>query len=142
MQSDNESLAKTDCEEFNNSEERCSSKGPLSTNIASPNIAEFEAFLEQEVATQRPLPNGRTTIPGKQKKISRTNEYWEGVLAREKQRLQNLSHERLTSVDAMMLGSSSDEDCGITPLRQAAIKRRANEKLASTKDPDEESSGL
>ncbi len=81
MQLDNESLAKTDCEEFNNSGERCSIKGPLSTNIASPNITEFEAFLEQEVATQRPLPNSTTTIPGKQKKyrqmMNSGREFWQ-----------------------------------------------------------------
>ena len=82
LQSDNESLAKTDCEEFNISGERCSIQGPLSTDVASPNIAEFEAFLEQEEASQRPLPNGTTTIPVKKKKFRQLmntgREFWQG----------------------------------------------------------------
>ena len=97
VQSDNESLAKTDCEELNGSGERWSiearidrspvkhaSLGPSSTNIASPNITEFEAFLENDVAKQRPLPTGATSVQVKQKKLSKNDEFWEGVLASEK----------------------------------------------------------
>ena len=153
VQSDNESLAKIDCEELNGSGERWSiearinrspephsSQGPLSTNTASPNITEFEAFLEQDVATQRPLPNGATSVQGKQKKLSKNDEFWEGVLASEKQRLQQLSEAALTSVDAMMLGSGSDEDNGDTPLRQA-VHRRAKAILRSINEPHGGSSG-
>ena len=140
VQSDNESLAKTDCEELNGSGERWSiearidrspvkhaSLGPSSTNIASPNITEFEAFLEKDVQV-------------KQKKLSKNDEFWEGVLASEKMRLQKINESTLTSVDAMMLGSGSDEENGDTPLRQAA-HRRAKAILRSINEPHGGSSG-
>ena len=146
-QSDNESEAKTDREEFNGNGERWSfearidrspvahsSQAPSKATAASPNIIEFEAFLEQDVAPQQPPPNVETLVQGKGKKLSKNDAYWEGVLASEKLRLKGVSETTLTSVDAMMVGSSSDEEAGETPLRRAA-KRRAKAILRSINEP-------
>jgi hypothetical protein len=147
MQSDNESEAKTDRDEFNGNGERWSfearidrspvarsSEAPLNTTTASPNITKFEAFLEQDLAPQQQPPNVETSDQGRRKKLSKNDEFWEGVLASEKLRLQKVSDITLTSVDAMMVGSSSDDETGDTPLRRAA-KRRAKEILRSINDP-------
>ncbi len=147
IQSDNESEAKTDRDEFNGNGERWifearidrspvahSSQAPLNTTTASPNITEFEAFLEQDLAPRQPPPNVETSDQGKRKKLSKNYEFWEGVLASEKLRLLKVSDTSLTSVKAIMVGSSSDEDNGDTPLRRAA-KRRAKEILRSINEP-------
>jgi hypothetical protein len=154
MQSDNESEAKTDRDEFNGNGERWSfearidrspvahsSQAPSTTTAASPNIMEFEAFLEQDVAPQQPPPNVETLVQGKRKKLSKNDEFWEGVLASEKLRLQRVSETTLTSVDAMMVGSSSDEETGDTPLRRAA-NRRAKAILRSINEPHGSSPGI
>ena len=56
------------------------------------------------------------------------------VQASEKLRLQKLNDTTLTLVDAMLLGSSSDEETGDTPLRRAA-NRRAKAILRSINEP-------
>ena len=144
VQSDNDSEAKTDQDEMNGNGERWhfearrdrspvahSSDDIFNTTAASPNVAEFEAFLERDKAAEREpvimcVPTG--------KNLSKTDAYWEGVLQSEKQRMQQTSDEVLTSVDAMMVGSSSDDDNGDTPLRRAANKR-AKALLRSINDP-------
>jgi hypothetical protein len=100
---------------------------------ASPNITEFEAFLEQDLAPREPPPNVEPADQRKRKKLSKTDEFWEGVLASEKLRLQKVSDSDLTPVEAMMVGSSSEEETGDTPLRRAA-KRRAKAILRSIND--------
>jgi hypothetical protein len=118
-----------------------SSKAPSTTTAASPNITDFEAFLEQDVAPQQPPPNVDSLVQGKRKKLSKNDEFWEGVLASEKLRLQSVSETNLTSVDAMMVGSSSDEESGDTPLRRAA-NRRAKAILRSFYEPHRSSPGI
>ena len=120
VQSDNDSEAKTDLDELNGNGERWnfearidrspvahSSEDTFNTTAASPNVAEFEAFLEKEKATQREPLIVETSYQRRQQNLSKTDAYWEGVLQSEKQRLQQTSDEALTSVDAMMVGSSS-----------------------------------
>ncbi len=96
--------------------------------------------MEQDVAPQQPPPNVETSVQGKRKKLSKNDEFWEGVLASEKLRLQKVSETTLTSVDAMMIGSGSDEETGDTPLRRAA-HRRAKAILRSITSPPGGSSG-
>ena len=154
IQSDNDSGAKTGRDEFDGNAERRSfkarfyrspgvhsSQDPFTTTAASPDISEFERYLE----------NGEfcITLPsGRRKKLSKNDEFWEGHLASEKLRLQQLSD--LTPLDAMMVGSTSDEENTGTPLKSAAktrikdnsTRRRAKAKLTSTNEPDGASSGL
>ena len=111
-----------------------SSQAPLKTTTASPNITEFEAFLEQDLAPRQPPPNVEPSHQRKRKELSKNDAFWEGVLASEKLRLQKVSDTNLTSVEAMMVGSSGDEETGDTPLRRAA-KRRAKAILRSINEP-------
>jgi hypothetical protein len=147
VQSDNDSEAKTDLDELNGNGERWnfearidrspvahSSEDTFNTTAASPNVTEFEAFLEKDKAPQREPLIVETAYQRRQKQLSKTDAYWEGVLQSEKQRLQQISDEALTSVDAMMVGSSSDDDNADTPLRRAANKR-AKEILRTINDP-------
>jgi hypothetical protein len=148
--SDNYSEAKTDRDEFNGNGERLSVEERMdrfpvahssqTLSNASPNIMEFEAFLEQKVAPHQPPHHEETSNQGKRKKVSKTDEYWEGVLASEKLRLSKASDTTLTPVEAMMVGLSSDEDNdnGETPLRRAA-NRRAKEILRSINEPHKRS---
>jgi hypothetical protein len=94
IQSDNESEAKTDRDELNGNGERWSfearqmdrsvvahsNEAPLTTTIASPNITEFEAFLEHDLESRQPLPIHQTSDLAKRKKNQRTmndgKEYW------------------------------------------------------------------
>ncbi len=66
--------------------------------------------------------------------MSKNDEFWEGVLASEKLRLQKVNDTTLTSLEALMVGSSSDEEAGDTPLRRAA-NRRAKAILRSINEP-------
>jgi hypothetical protein len=153
IQSDNDSGAKTDRDKLDGNGERWSfearsdrspvahsSQDPLNTTTASPNMLEFETYLENGFAPRQPLESVEILATGTGKKKSKNDEFWEGVLASEKARLQQLSGTTLTSVDAMMVGSSSDEDNTDTPLKRAT-KRRAEEKSSSTIPPDGASSG-
>jgi hypothetical protein len=97
-------------------------------------MTEFEAFLEKDKAPERELLIVETSYQRRQQKLSKTDAYWEGVLQSEKQRLQQINDEALTSVDAMMVGSSSDDDNGDTTLRRAANKR-AKEILRTINEP-------
>ena len=85
MQSDNESEAKTDRDELNGNGERWSieartdrspvahsSQSPSTTTAASPNITEFEAFLEQDLTPRQPPPNVETSDQGKREKCPKT----------------------------------------------------------------------
>jgi hypothetical protein len=128
-----------------------SSQDPSRIATASPNILEFETFLENGLAQRQPLQSVDTLATGTRKRKSKNDEYWEGVLAREKVRLQQSCDNTLTSVDAMMVGPSSDEDNTDTPLKRAT-KRRADEKSRSSipqpkdkhpiNEPDGAASGL
>jgi hypothetical protein len=153
IHSDNESGSKTDRDEFDGNGERWSfearsdrspvahsSQDPMKKTTASPNILEFETYLEYGFAPRQPLENVATLATGTGKKKSKNDEFWEGVLASEKLRLQKLSDTTLRSVDAMMVGSSSDEDNSDTPLKRAT-KRRAKEKSSSINPPDGASLG-
>jgi hypothetical protein len=80
---------------------------------------------------------------GRRKTLSKNDEFWERHLASEKLRLQQLSD--LTPLDAMMVGASSDEDNGGTPLKSTTKTfEESNQKanLTSTTEPDGASSGL
>jgi hypothetical protein len=144
IQSDNDSGGKTDqdvCDgngarwTFEARSERSpvahSSQAPSKMATASPNIMEFENFLENGLAQQQPLESVDALATGTRKKRSKNDEYWEGVLAREKLRLQQSCDNSLTSVSAMMVGPSSDEDNTNTPLKRVT-KRRAAEKSRSS----------
>ena len=164
IHSDNDSGAKTDrdvCDgngarwTFEARSERSpvahSSQDPSKIATASPNILEFETFLENSLAPQQPLESVDALATGTRNKKSKNDEYWEGVLAREKLRLQQSCDNTLTSVSAMMVGPSSDEDNTDTPLKRAT-KRRAAETSRSSlpqpkdkhliNEPDGASSGL
>ena len=67
-----------------------SNEAPLTTTVASPNITEFEAYLEQRVAPEQPKPIVQTSMKGNRKRKSKNDEFWEGVLESEKLRVQKL----------------------------------------------------
>ncbi len=117
-----------------------SNEAPLTTTVASPNITEFEAYLEQRVAPEQPKPIVQTSMKGKRKRKSKTDEFWEGVLESEKLRLQKVSESCLTSVEAMMVGVSSDDDNGDTTIKTATYIQ-AKEKASPIHKPNEASSG-
>jgi hypothetical protein len=109
VQSDNDSEGKTDLDELNGNGERWNfeariARSPvahngedtLNTTAASPNVTEFEAFLEKETAQEREPLIVETSYQHRQQKLSKTDAYWEGVLQSEKQRLQKINDEALT----------------------------------------------
>jgi hypothetical protein len=147
VQSENDSEAQTDRDELNGNGERWNfearidrspvahfSEETINTTAASPNVTEFEAFLDKHKEPHREPPIVEPSYQRRQPKVSKNDAYWEGVLQSKKLRLQQVNEEALTSVDAMMVGSSSDDDNGDTPLRRAANKR-AKELLRSINDP-------
>ncbi len=150
---DNASEAKTDRDNLNVNGERWrfearmdrsvvahSTEAPLTTTVASPNIMEFEAYLEHALAPGQPQPIVQTTIKGKRKWKSKNDESWEGVLESEKLRLQNVSESGLTPVEAMMVGVSSDDDNGDTTIKRATYSQ-AKEKSSPIHEANEASSG-
>ena len=157
VESDNDSEAKTDRDELKGNGERWnfearidrspvahSSEEPFTTTAASPNLPEFEAFLDKAAAPQRepPIEELRRAARERAKEllVSKNDAYWEGVLQSEKEKLQKIQEQGLTSVDAMMVGCSSDEDNGDTPVRRAANKR-AKEILRAINNPVEGCTG-
>jgi hypothetical protein len=153
IQSDNDSGAKADRDELdgngarwryearsNRSPVAHSSQDPLKIATASPNILEFETLLENGLAPRQPLQSVETLATGTRKKKSKNDEFWEGVLASEKLRLLQACDTTLTPVDAMMVGSNSDEDNTDTPSRRAS-RRRVKAKLKCTNEPDGGASG-
>ena len=154
--SDNESGAKMDQDESNGNGSRLrleargerspvvhSSQDPSTIATASPDILEFENFLENSLAPRQLLQSVDEQAPGTRKKQSKTDEYWEGVLAREKLRLHQSCNETLTSVDAIMVGPSIDEDNTATLLKRTT-KRRAAPKSKykpPLNEPDGDASG-
>jgi hypothetical protein len=151
--SDNDSEAKTDQDDVNVNGERWrfearmdrsvvsqSNEAPLTTTVASPNIMEFEAYLEHALAPRQSLPIVQTLIAAKRKRKSKTDEFWEGVLEREKLRLLNVSESSLTPVEAMMVGGSSNDDNGDTTIERTTYSQ-AKEKSSPIHEPNEASSG-
>jgi len=89
----------------------------MTTTLASPDISEFEAYLERESLHGLPEAVVPTCGERKRKRISTNDEYWEGVLQSEKERLLKDSEYYLTSVEAMMVGVPNDEDNVHTPMQ-------------------------
>jgi hypothetical protein len=117
------------------------SKEASQTARASPNILEFETYLEHDLALRQPLQNGEASDKRKRKKQSKNDAFWEGILASEKLRIHKLNDNHLTSVDAMMVGVSSEEDNSDTPSLHRATKRRTKENSTSFPKPSEALSG-
>lgn len=89
---------------------RSESQSHSTTTIPSPNIKEFEDFLDNVMESRTSPPVLHTSSQGKRKKMSTNDQFWEGVLESEKRRLLTDSNNTLTPVDAMMVGASSDDD--------------------------------
>jgi hypothetical protein len=68
-----------------------------------------------------PPPIALSSDKGKRKKMSKNDEFWEGVLESERRRLLNDRETFLTPVEAMMVGGSSDEDD--VPIAQTLAKQ-------------------
>jgi hypothetical protein len=117
-----------------------SSQDPSKIATASPDIVEFETLLDNGLAPRQPLESVDTLATGTRKKQSKTDEYWEGVLAREKLRMQQSCDNTLTPVDDMMVGPSSDEDNTDTPLKRATTRRAAEKSKFSIPQPKDKHS--
>jgi hypothetical protein len=105
------------------------------TDIASPDISEFEAYLERALLPGQPEPVVSTTAERKRKRISKNDEYWEGILQREKERQLKDSEGSLTTVEAMMVGVQNEED------NEQTTKSLAKEKALPLAEPNGGSSG-
>ncbi len=147
IESDNDSEAKTDRDDVNDNGEHWkfearldrsamvhSNTGPSTTTLASPDISEFEAYLERELQLVQPEPSGPTCGERKRKRRSNNDDYWEGVLQSEKERLQKDKECSLTSVEAMMVGVIDEGDNGQTPVK-VQTQIMANEKAVPLDEP-------
>jgi hypothetical protein len=115
-----------------------SNEAPSTTTVASPNIMEFEAYLEHALAPRQPLPIVQTLIAGKRKRKSKNDEFWEAVLEREKLRLLNVRQSNLTPVEAMMVGGSRNDDNADTTIERETYSQ-AKEKSSPIHEPNEAS---
>ena len=147
IESENDSEAKTDRDDVHDNGEHWkfearldrsamvhSNTGPATTTLASPDISEFEAYLEREVQPVQPEPSVPTCGERKRKKRSNNDDYWEGVLQSEKERLQKDNECTLTSVEAMMVGVINEGANGHTPMK-VQTQSMANEKAALFDEP-------
>jgi hypothetical protein len=90
----------------------------VSSQVPSPSsLSDFEAFLENLESERRNFPkdttmqsNGPIAVPKAKTHRSATDEYWENVLQREKERQANDFRFTMVPVDDTMLAASSDED--------------------------------
>jgi hypothetical protein len=95
----------------------CVTEAQVLSQVPSPSLSDFEAFLDNLETERSNSPKDTTTqtigpiaVPTAKTRRSATDEYWENVLQREKERQANDFRFAMVPVDNMMLAASSDED--------------------------------
>ncbi len=76
----------------------------VSSQVPSPCVSEFEAYLEKVDVERRNVPKDGAVRKGRPRTIS-NDEFWERVLQSEKQRFENDYKSRTVSVEDIMVGA-------------------------------------
>ena len=86
-------------------------------------MSEFEHYLETQVGNQQQKKD-----EGPSRKKQSNDEFWEGVLQSELQRVAALENARLVPVEEMMVGAISDEDdVPIVPVEERIVCASSDE---------------
>ena len=87
------------------------------SQVPSPSLSDFEEFLGKIETQVRTYPKdmsrasaGELGVTQAKNHRSATDEYWESVLAKEKERCEMDLRKESVPVEAMMVGASSDDD--------------------------------
>jgi hypothetical protein len=87
------------------------------SQVPSPSLSDFEAFLDELESERHNFPKATSNASKVQKAGSKgdntrsaNDEYWENILQKEKERLENDLRFKMVPVDGMMLGASVDDD--------------------------------